>query len=107
MPEVLYAESNGIVIPNLTPSDTEFNAQWALDNYYITGAYIHAEAAWDIFTGNPSNIIGIIDGGIDATHADLNGKISGGDTGYGWSGHGVSVSCVAAAESNNALGISG
>ncbi len=38
---------------------------------------------------------------------DLNDKISGGDTGFGWDGHGIHVSGIAAAESNNAQGVSG
>lgn len=37
----------------------------------------------------------------------MNDKIYGGDQGFGWSGHGVHVSGIAAAESNNTQGISG
>ncbi|MCA4897457.1 MAG: S8 family serine peptidase [Bacteroidota bacterium] len=107
LPEVLYAEANGSVAPLLIPSDTRFNQQWGLRNTTTIGADIHAEAAWDIYTGNANNIIGIIDGGVDATHVDLNDKISGGDTGFGWSGHGIHVAGIAAAESNNSQGVSG
>jgi len=107
LPDVLYAEANGIVSPNVVPSDTYFPYQWGLNNSVYPGRDIHAEAAWDIYTGNPNNIIAIIDGGTNKTHPDLINKISGGDDGYGWYGHGIHVSGIAAAESNNNLGVSG
>jgi hypothetical protein len=107
LPEVVYAEANGTVTPQLIPSDTRFNNQWGLRNTVTPGADIHAERAWDIFTGNPNHIIAVIDGGVDAAHVDLNDKISGGDGGTGWNGHGIHVAGIAAAESNNAQGISG
>jgi len=107
LPEVLYAEPNGTVSPLAIPSDTRFDEQWGLRNTTNLGADIHAEQAWDIFTGNPNNIIAIIDGGIDTGHEDLNSKIAGGDTGWGWGGHGIHVSGIAAAESDNAQGVSG
>ncbi len=107
MPEVLYAEPNGKIIHHAIPSDTRFGDQWGLRNTIRLGADIHAEAAWDIYTGNANNIIAIVDGGTQTTHVDLNDKISGGDTGFGWGGHGIHVSGIAAAESNNAQGISG
>lgn len=107
LPEVLYAEPNGTVAPNLIPSDGRFDQQWGLLNTVNPGADIHAEPAWDIFTGDANNIIGIIDGGIDANHIDLNDKVSGGDAGFGWGGHGVHVAGIAAAESDNEEGISG
>lgn len=83
LPEVLYAEPNGKVVQHIIPSDTLLNDQWGLRNTINPGADIHAEAAWDIYTGNPNNIIAIIDGGTQITHVDLNDKISGGDTSYG------------------------
>lgn len=107
IPEVLYAEANGTVAPYVIPSDLDFAAQWGLLNTVTPGADIHAEPAWDIFPGNPNNIIAIIDGGTDANHVDLDGKIAGGDAGFGWGGHGIHVSGIAASESNNAEGVSG
>lgn len=107
LPEVLYAEPNGLVAHFAIPSDTRFNEQWGLRNTVTLGEDIHAVAAWDIFTGNPNNIIGIIDGGTNSSHLDLNDKISGGDSGFGWGGHGIHVSGIAAAESNNSQGVSG
>jgi len=107
LPEVLYAEANGSVSPDVIPSDTYFQQQWGLKNDLHPGKDIHAEGAWDIYTGNPNNIIAIIDGGTNKYHSDLNDKIAGGDNGYGWSGHGIHVSGIAAAESNNNQGVSG
>ncbi|MHC1705749.1 MAG: S8 family serine peptidase [Tenuifilaceae bacterium] len=107
LPEVLYAEQNGRVAPDVMPTDTRYDEQWGLKNTIYQGRDIHAEAVWDIYTGNSNNIIAIIDGGTQTTHVDLNDKISGGDTGFGWGGHGIHVSGIAAAESNNDQGISG
>jgi subtilisin family serine protease len=53
-----------------------------MKNPLIPGADIHAEAAWDIFRGNPNSIIAIIDNGVDITHNDLAAKINGGDIGF-------------------------
>jgi len=103
---VLFAERNGYAMPGSTiPNDTYFNYQWGLKNG-TTGRDIHATQAWDIYKGNSNNIIAIIDGGIDKTHPDLNGKV-GGDNGYGWDGHGIHVAGIAAAISNNDKGVSG
>lgn len=107
LPQVLYADPNGRARPCVTPNDTEYPDQWGLNNTIESGNDIHAEAAWDIYTGNANNIIGIIDGGVDVLHEDLDDKISGGDYGFGWGGHGIHVSGIAAAESDNYKGVCG
>jgi hypothetical protein len=57
--------------------------------------------------GEPlNNIIAIVDGGIDGSHPDLSGKVSG-DAGYGWGGHGIHVAGIASAKTNNTTGIAG
>jgi hypothetical protein len=103
LPEILYAEVNGRTRPAGDPIDVDFPNQWALKNTTNPGNDIHAIGAWDIYKGNPNNIIAIIDGGIPSGIADLDPKISGGDTGYGWDGHGGHVAGIAAAVTNNGL----
>lgn len=108
--EVLFAEQNGSSIPYIVPHDPGFGNQWGLNNSSNPGHDIHAEAAWDIFTGNPSSIIGIIDYGVDVTHPDLSAKIAGGDRTYSLDGtfsHGTLVAGIAGASTNNNVGMAG
>jgi len=49
---------------NFVPNDTYSNNQWYLQK-------INAFNAWDITTGSPRVIVGIIDSGTDWTHSDL------------------------------------
>ncbi|MFA6951410.1 MAG: S8 family serine peptidase, partial [Lentimicrobiaceae bacterium] len=110
IPEVLYAEPDGISAPCIAPIDQYYFEQWNMNNWINQGCDIHAEAAWDIYTGNPNSIIAIIDGGVDRNHIDLNDKIAGGDTGIGsgdWTHHGTHIAGIAAAESNNGQGVTG
>lgn len=74
MPEVLYAEPDGQTTLGLIPNDAGFNQQWNMRNTVTPGADIHAEGAWDLFTGNPNAIIAIVDNGVDVAHNDLNIK---------------------------------
>ncbi|MDP1677345.1 MAG: S8 family serine peptidase [Bacteroidota bacterium] len=102
---VLFAEPNGIAAPHSIPDDQYFSYQYSLQAGGGTGK-ISAPEAWDIYTGSSSSIIGIIDYGVDGTHPDLSGKVSGDapNTVY----HGTHVAGIAAAKTNNnATGISG
>jgi len=67
-PYVEYAERNAIYRVDVTPSDTRFAEQWALNNTGQTGgtadADIDAPEAWNIATGSEDVIIAIIDTGI-------------------------------------------
>ena len=60
---------------NKIPSDLYFNDQWGMNNTGQTGgtpdADIDAPEAWEISTGSPAVIVGVIDTGIDYTHEDL------------------------------------
>jgi len=113
LPEVVYAEVNGVDTLDLVPNDPGFTQQWGLNNTTNPGDDIHAENAWNITTGNANSIIAIIDHGVDRTHPDLSAKIVGGDNTYSIVNltvpisHGTLIAGIAAASTNNATGIAG
>lgn len=66
---VEYVEPNFIVHIFETPNDPRLKDQWGLSN--SKDADIDAPEAWDIQTGDPNVLVGIIDTGIDYNHEDL------------------------------------
>jgi flagellar hook assembly protein FlgD len=91
----------------------------APDPYFadLQASYLNAvtaPAAWTMQPGSSSVKIAIIDTGVDVNHPDLVGKIAGaynavtgGTTVTDLIGHGTFVAGVAAAVTNNGVGISG
>ncbi len=102
-----------------TPNDPLFSKQWALNN---TGSSGHADAdidapeGWEIHKGMDSIIVAIIDEGVDTQHKDLKDKIvspydaTDGDNNQepkSWDGHGTACAGIAAAMTDNDVGVSG
>ncbi len=114
---------------DITPNDPLLDEEWGLSK-------IGAPAAWQVTTGSPTVAIAIIDSGIDMSHSDLAGKlwvnpgeiagngIDDDNNGFiddvnGWDfvnhdnnpsddeGHGTQVAGVAAAATDNAVGMAG
>jgi len=102
-----YEGSGGAVFPN----DPNFSLQWGLNQ--SSDADVDAPEAWGAEVGSKV-IIAVLDTGIDASHADLAGKIL---PGFDFAnndgnpaddhGHGTNVSSIASANSNNGVGIAG
>lgn len=107
-PGVLAAEPNYIATAQETiPNDPDWGLQYGLDK-------IGAPQGWDSSTGASWVTIAIIDTGVDRTHPDLILKtqdgynvLSPGDAPMDDNGHGTHVAGIAAAASNNGLGIAG
>jgi subtilisin family serine protease len=111
-PEVAFAEPDVVMRLSLTPNDSLYASnQWSLPA-------IFAPQAWDVTTGNANVIIAVIDTGVDATHPDLSGKITtGANAGYNFvagnatttddHSHGTFVAGIAAASTNNSIGMAG
>ena len=82
-PRVRYAEPNFRFRASATPNDPFFPQLWGLNNtgQSIAGnvgtpdADIDAAEAWDVSTGDPDAIVGVIDTGVDYTHPDLASNI--------------------------------
>jgi len=136
LPFVSAAEPNMVTSADIEPNDPYFNGtspatyshQWVLNNTGQTpptgtnDADIDAPEAWDISTGNADVIIAILDSGIPIlngalSHTDLddaNKMLLGEDftdeednSVKDKYGHGTHVAGIAAAESNNGIGIAG
>jgi len=107
---IAYAHPPVLIGLLTEPNDTFYSKQWYLQK-------IQAPKAWDISKGIDTIRIAIIDPqAVCQTHPDLNppseGKIAGGDSatetiGDEWHRHGTMVAGVAAAVTNNSLGIAG
>jgi len=94
---------------SVTPDDTYFDEQWALDN-------IDAPEGWEISTGSSDIVIAIIDEGVDLGHDDLINKLVDGwdcveddddPTPWGNDAHGTACAGLAAADTNNVIGVAG
>ncbi len=121
---VEYAEPNFIRYTHIIPNDTAWNQKWDL-------RIMDGPEGWDLYTGDPDIIVGVIDSGVDRDHPDLVDKvvdgedfISGGD-GLGGAtpgdgqdnngnnvidenvGHGTHCSGIIGAMSNNSKGTTG
>ncbi len=108
-PGVDYAEPNGTVyIADRIPNDPYYASdQWGLPA-------IRAPQGWDYETGSSAVVIAIVDTGIDLGHPDLSAKLVAGRNILNPilppnddNGHGTHVAGIAAASSDNGLGVAG
>jgi hypothetical protein len=102
-----FLEEDLRVPPMAVPNDYYYGFQWHLRK-------IGAPAAWDISKGSEKVIIAVLDSGVDPGHPDLAGKLLQGynfyDNNYDTNdvtGHGTAVAGVAAAVTDNGLGVAG
>ena len=125
LPEVEYAEPNFIAwaspaeavgaplaAANLKPDALTTNDPQAAQQYSLWRMSVNS--AWDVTRGD-GIVIGVLDTGVDTTHPDLQGKLvsMGRDfvnNDYNATddhGHGTHVSGIAAAATNNGVGVAG
>lgn len=106
-PSVLFAEQH---MDAQLFNDPSYPAQWHLNNTGQSSggsvdADIDAPEAWQIFTGSSSIKIGVFDTGVDLSHDDFLGKVSGDNIPtFGADAdryHGTHVAGIAAAKANN------
>lgn len=105
---VEFVEPDSLIEPQTIPNDVDFSNEWHLTK-------IGAPNAWNITIGISNVVIAVLDTGFDSTHPDLSGKFVGGynaydnsnDWSYGSCPHGTVVAGIAAASTNNIIGVSG
>ena len=105
-PHVKYAELDRLVSPNFVANDPYAGSEWHLNK-------VNAPAAWDVTQGG-GIVIAILDSGVDGTHPDLAAQMV---PGFNFmdnntntadvNGHGTAVAGVAAASTNNGMGVAG
>jgi thermitase len=103
--------------PVACPNDPRLADQWAIENQGLLGGLLDADIdacdAWGVTRGSPAVAIAILDSGIVATHPDLAGRVTQSVNFSDSPGvddvlqHGTLVAGIAAATTNNGLGMAG
>ena len=113
--DVVYAEPNYQLKAAEVPNDPQFGDQWALQNTGQSsdgfgagtpGADISAVSAWDLSTGSTSQVVGIVDTGIDYTHPDLAANIWSAPASFTVTISDLPVTCAAGTHGFNAIELS-
>jgi subtilisin family serine protease len=109
-PGVEYAEPNYVVYAIATPDDPGFPGLWGLLNTGLAlptngtpGADIDATLAWNITTGSASNVVGVVDTGVDYNHRDLVGNIWTAPSSFTVNIGGQNITCPAGSHGFNAI----
>lgn len=104
---VRFAEPNGLIRADLTPTDPYYASAWHLPK-------VSAPAAWDLKLGDPNLVVAVADSGVDPTHPDLAAILVPGWNFYDNNadtsdiyGHGTKVAGTIGALMNNGVGVVG
>src|SRR6266496_2843927 len=115
-PDVEFAEFDSVVQAFEVPTDPYYSTPYPTFKYGTISQWgpqaLSAPAAWDITVGNQNVVIAIVDTGVDSSHPDLASKVVGeysiiGKSARDGFGHGTHVAGIAAAATNNDIGIAG
>ena len=119
LPGVSFAERNGVGEGGgLPPNDTFYPLQWHLENTGqsggTAGADIDALGAWAIQQGSAEVVVAVLDSGIDFGHPEFQGRLLPGrdfvnedDDPTADHPHGILVTGLLAANTNNGHGVAG
>jgi subtilisin family serine protease len=96
--DVEYVEPNYVLYALATPDDPYFTdgSLWGLNK-------ISAPLAWDISTGAATNVVGVVDTGVNYSHPDLAANIWSAPTSFTVNIGGVDITCAQGTHGFNAI----
>ncbi|HYQ78339.1 MAG TPA: S8 family peptidase [Solirubrobacterales bacterium] len=104
-PRVAFAERDATVRAAAIPNDYWWPSQWS-------PLKVNAPSAWELTIGSERTVVAVLDSGVDPSQPDLQGAfvqgrdlVNADDDPRDDYGHGTQVAGVAAARSNNSVGV--
>ncbi|HKS29833.1 MAG TPA: S8 family serine peptidase [Pyrinomonadaceae bacterium] len=109
--DVLRVEPNYVISVGAVPNDPKFSELWGLQNTGqvvggvagVYGADVEAASAWDISTGGRSNVVAVVDSGVDYTHPDLAANMWSAPAAFNVTIGGQTISCAAGTRGFDAI----
>jgi subtilisin-like proprotein convertase family protein len=91
------------------PTDPGVPSQWYINNVAAPAADVNVEPAWDAGFVGSGVVVGILEGGFQATHQDLAANFNSGlsQPSMGFSAHGTAVAGLVGMVANNGVGGAG